>query len=327
MNRPLTVYFDTSFYIELADAPQRDAEKVICELNDLRIRHVISGQVILELLSNASKPEKDKNLVSRIMRFEIEPLRISSSNLDSPIGSEELSWEVLLLKGKERKALASLFKSIFDLQTHAESWSKLAREDRTEDDPKLQKSLEAFLTTMGFESIEVFQSGEGANKLLDLSNEIFKLLSEIPNAPHIPSHPIERPDVMDSASLLNLSNEILNRLGSEVIGRLEEKDRIVDSTTASDGRPYKVVVNEASAGETRRLGNTLRDSNSMSLFVAHQDEIDLLQVDAAQMAMIANQRKPVHKLVELGLHIRCFLINSFVNTAEVVRLKMNGLGL
>ncbi len=328
MNRPFTIYFDTNFYIWLAEASLQEAEEVICEVNSLSIRHVISGQIVLELLSNAGKPKKDETLVSRVGEFQIEPLRISSSNLDSPIGAEELSWEVLLLEGDERKALASLFKSIFDLQTQAESWSKLARDPkRAEGDPKVQASLEAFLVSMGFENIEAFQSEEGINKMLGFSNEIFKLLSEIPNAPKIPFHPITPLDTINSANVQQLSNEIRDRIGIDSLGRLEEKDGIIDSTTASDGRPYRVVVNEASTGEKRRLGNTLRDSNSMSLFAVHEQEIDLRQVDSAQMAMIDNQRNPVHKLVELGLHNRCFSSSSLVNTVELVRLKMAELGL
>src|SRR5215203_2081213 len=107
MNNYITIYFDTYFYVWLATASNEEAEEIISELNKLKVRHVLSGQVILELLSNSNKPEKDKILVSRMSKFEIEPYRISSSVLEESLTSDISSWNVLLLDGDKRDSLAS----------------------------------------------------------------------------------------------------------------------------------------------------------------------------------------------------------------------------
>ncbi|MEO8650308.1 MAG: hypothetical protein ABI539_14180 [Acidobacteriota bacterium] len=328
MNRPLTVYFDTSFYINLASASPDQAEEVIREINKLSIRHVLSGQIVQELLSNASKPQKDKTLVSRVKQFQLEPLRISSSNLESPVSSEELNWDVLLLDGNDRKSVASFFKSIFDLQTEAESWSKIARNPKeVGNDPRVQANIEGILNTMGIENIEEFQSERGINKMIALWNDMFELLSKLPNLPRTQFNPIAPVDSTDSVELQDISGEIFNQIGEEFLAKIKDKDGIVDSTTATDGRPHKVVATAATTDEKRRLGTTLRDSNNMSLFAVHREEIDLLQIDNAQMAMVQNQRVPVHKLVELGLNRRCFSSSGLVDTVEAVKLKVVELGL
>ena len=59
----------------------------------------------------------------------------------------------------------------------------------------------------------------------------------------------------------------------------------------------------------------------MSLFVTHQNEIDLLQLDSAQINLIKNKGKELHRLVELNLDNRCFCSNSLKNTVEVIKEK------
>jgi hypothetical protein len=328
MDKQVTVYFDTSFYIDLAKASLVEADRVIHELNDLAVRHVLSGQIVQELLSNAHSPEKDGTLVDRVSRFRISPLRISSNSFENPVDQESLDWEVLRLDGELRSATASGLRLIFDLQTKAESWSKLARNSaRFQHDPKIQKKAEEFLHSMGIGGFEGLRTEEGLGKLLDSSNGLLDLLSKIPNNLHIQTDRIEVPETLDSETLASFSSELGSRLGTDILQKAQQKDEIVDSTTASDDRPYKVVAESASPKESRRLGTTLRDSNTMSLFLAHETEIDLLQLDKAQLSMIINQRNPEHTLTKLGLAKRCFSSNSLTNTVETVRMNINELGL
>lgn len=328
MDRQVTVYFDTSFYVDLAKASEEEAERVVVKLNDLAVRHVLSGQIVQELLSNAHSPEKDEMLVDRVSRFRIPPLRISSSSFDKPVDQESLDWEVLRLSGGLRNATASGLKLIFDLQTQAESWSKLARNSsQFQDDPKIKEKAEEFLRSMGIEGLEDLSTGDGFGKLIDLSNGTLDLLSKIPNNLHVQTEPIEMPEKRDPETFDRLSSELRSRLGTDILQKAQQKDEIVDSTTASDDRPYKIVAESASPKESRRLGTTFRDSNSMSLFLSHETEIDLVQLDKAQLSMVINQRNPEHTLAKLGLAERCFSSNSLTNVVETVKEKINELGL
>ena len=323
MNKYITVYFDTYFYIWLAIATDEEANEIISELNRLKVRHVLSGQVILELLSNHNKPDKDKILVNRMSKFEIEPYKISSSIFEDSLTSDSLSWDILLLEGEARISLANLFKLIFDLQAKAESWSILAQNKYiSEKQEKIQESLDPFLSLVGFDKDEKYTNEETAQKHLAFQSEMFSdLFSILPENPFGNFENINFAMEPTAENLINLSNEIKVAVGNENINKLEEDKKIIHSVTNSDDRPYKVVVGEASKKEEKNLGNTLRDSNNMSLFVTHQNEIDLLQLDSAQINLIKNKGKELHRLVELNLDNRCFCSNSLKNTVEVIKEK------
>ncbi|MEJ7700823.1 MAG: hypothetical protein WKF71_14415 [Pyrinomonadaceae bacterium] len=46
---------------------------VISKLNELEIRHVLSGKILFELLSGKERNPQDKKLVKRVKNFKIEP--------------------------------------------------------------------------------------------------------------------------------------------------------------------------------------------------------------------------------------------------------------
>jgi hypothetical protein len=58
MRRPFTVYFDTNFFVWLAQATEETAEAAIHKLNALGVRHVLSDILVRELLTCANKPER-----------------------------------------------------------------------------------------------------------------------------------------------------------------------------------------------------------------------------------------------------------------------------
>jgi len=329
MSNYITVYFDTYFYIWLAKATDEEADKIISELNKLKVRHVLSGQVILELLSNNKKSESDKILVNRMSKFEIEPYRISSSILEEPLTSDNLSWEVLLLEGETRVSLANFLKLIFDLQTKAESWSILARTKHGSDkEEKIQEILNPFLSSIGFEKDKEYTREETAQKHLEFQSEMFSSLFSL-----LPDNQKETFDKIDFSveptgeNLTNLSNQLLDVIGDENLSKLKENEKINHSVTNSDERSYKVAVGEASQREEKNLGNTFRDSNNMNLFVVNQNEIDLLQIDTAQKNQIDNKGKYMHKLVELGIDKYVFSANSLKNTVEEIKKKKQELSL
>ncbi len=325
MNKYLTIYFDTYFYVWLAKATDEEADEIISQLNKSKVRHVLSGQVILELLSNSNKPEKDKVLVNRVSKFEIEPYIISSSILEESLTSDSSSWKVLLLEGDLRTHLATSLKLIFDLQAQAESWSTLAKTKQSvKKEEKIQESLAPFLSSIGFEKDKEYSQEETAEKYVNFTSE---LLSSLSDEQRKFAETINFSEKTSPESLANLSNQLLSIIGDENIEKLKEGEQISYSVTNSDERPYKVAVKEASQKEEKNLGNSFRDSNNMSLFVIHQDEIDLLQIDSAQMNQIKNKGKKLHRIVELKLDSRCFCANSLKNTIEVIKKKKQELSL
>jgi predicted nucleic acid-binding protein len=62
MTKIFTVYFDTQFYVRLANTDETLASKTIDKLNNLQVRHVLSQTIVFELLKKSTKPEKDKIL-------------------------------------------------------------------------------------------------------------------------------------------------------------------------------------------------------------------------------------------------------------------------
>lgn len=329
MNSFITVYFDTYFYVWLAKTSEEEASEIISELNKLKVRHVLSGQVIFELLSNGKKPEKDKILVERMCEFEIEPYKISNSILEKSLTTYDLRWEVLLLEGNPRISLANFLKSIFDLQTHAESWSALAKTKKSsEKEEKIQESLTPFLSSIGFEQGKEYSHEETAEKYVNFTSNLLSSLSPLLSQDQRKiAETINFSENSSPESLVNLSNQLLSIVGDENIEKLKEGEKISFSVTGSDERPYKVAVNEATQKEEQNLGNSFRDSNNMSLFVIHRKEIDLLQIDSAQMNQIKNKGKTPHRIVALKLDERCFCANSLKNTIEVIKKKKQELSL
>jgi hypothetical protein len=118
-----------------------------------------------------------------------------------------------------------------------------------------------------------------------------------------------------------VSEQLFSIIGPDLVEQLREDDRIKDSTTKSEDRPFKVAAGKASDKEKRGLGNTLRDTDRMMDFVNHTGNIDFLQVDQAQEAII-RASKPQQRLAELGLAERCFSINSISDAVSKVRVLM-----
>jgi len=131
-------------------------------------------------------------------------------------------------------------------------------------------------------------------------------------------HGLDWPENPTPDDLLKLSEQIKGVLGPALVAQLEEQDRIQDSSTKSEDRPYQVAIGEATDKAAKRLSNTLRDTEHIMMFANHRDQIDLLQVDKVQEEII-RLRKPKHRLAELGLSDRCFSADSLLAIVDKVR--------
>jgi hypothetical protein len=113
MDCPVTIYFDTNFYVWLCRADESLSDGVLLALDELNVRVVISDVIIRELLTSRDRNALDVALVSRVNKLRLPPYQTR----------DELAWEVLLLAGDERVATANFLRWAHDLTTVAESLS------------------------------------------------------------------------------------------------------------------------------------------------------------------------------------------------------------
>lgn len=318
MTKFFTVYFDTQFYVRLANVDEKTAKHLIERINELQIRHVISSPIIFELLKKTHKPLEDRQLVERLKRFKISPY------IPNSITNEETSnlpWNVLLLKGEERKNLADYLCMIRDLQTKAESWSICADKDSLNAENKQQLLLQSLqdLKKLGLtEEADNYSSEE----LLKIGAKLYsKMLLPIsnlfPEETKVKMNQINFDIENNEENALKISEQLLEALGNEVVNSIETQSDLQKSATISESRPYKVAVGKSSEKEKRGLGRTLTDTEHMLLFIENAKQIDFLQVDKPQLNII-QQKTPIHKLVKLNLSDRCFAASELDETIEKV---------
>ena len=301
MKRDYTIYFDTKFYVQLCRADEAEANRIIRSLNALNVRHVISNVLIRELLTSKDRNDLDEILVERVRQFAVTPYRTEG----------DLEWEVLLLAGQDRINMAELLRTLHDTMTLATSNSIMARREMNpEQQAELLKANRPVLEQLGFPE-DLHQ--DNLAEVMSAAKGIFDLASGILGR----SHDLEWPGNPTPADLLTLSERIKGVLDPSDVAYVEEQNRIQDSSTRSEDRPYQVAIGAANPKSAKRLSNTLRDTEHMMFFVQHQNEIDLLQVDKAQHAII-NQSSPKHRLAELGLSHRCFCVDSLLETVVKV---------
>lgn len=300
MRQQVTVYFDTCFYVWLCRADDSLATQTVNALNSLNVRHVISGVLLRELLTCGNKPDSDSTLVRRVRQFRIAPYHTEDG----------LMWEALLFSGQDRSKYADFLTHLHDDVTKAESLSITAeRATGEEETAKLLEVNRESLQDLGFPA--------------DFQQKIPQVLSAVKGMlGAFGMDDLELPENPTPDDFLKLSGQILER-GREIFGQslfdqIEEQRRIRNSSTETENRPYQVATDSASDEARKRLGNTLRDVEHITLFVRHRDEIDFLQVDSKH-EKILRRDKPPHRLAELGLLDRCFSAPSLSAVVDRVR--------
>lgn len=318
-NRQFTVYFDTNFYIWLAKADNEEANQVVSELNELEVRHVLSGKILLELLSGRERNSQDRLLVERVSMFRISPYVVPIGTSQHVTDISSLGWESLCLAGKEREVVSSLLKTIFDSETVAQSWSQIARRKLTdEQDRQINEKLGPFLTELGY-----VEGGSDEANLEAFINFGHDLVSSL--APMFPAEQQEKLKSIDFNTetpehLQTISDQLLDALGTDIVQKLKEEEKVSNSIVQLDPRPFGIVTESGSKKELKTLGNTFRDAEHLSIFVNHSNEIDVIQIDSRQMDLV-QRNKPVHRIRELGLSNRCFSVKSLSEVVRVVSSK------
>ena len=211
MNRPVTVYFDTNFYVWLCRADEDLSAGVLQALNGLNVRVVISDVIIRELLTSRDRNELDVMLVNRVNKLRLPPYRTRDG----------LAWEVLLLAGEDRVVAANFLRWAHDHTTVAESFSMMARRETTEEGTaELLEGAEPYLGELGFPEDFGKDPVQAAAAVLAMLN----------------IEGVELPENPAPEDYQRLSEQLFAMLGPDLVERLREDDRIKDSTTRSEDR-------------------------------------------------------------------------------------------
>lgn len=288
----LTVYFDTSFFVWLRKANSELASETLNNLNSLRVRHVLSDALIKELLASSRDPNDDAILVDRVNKFALPPLLLRDA----------ITWDVLLSQGETRTLVAGVLKLCDDLATEASSHAIMGRRIAdgnvsAEEVSQLMKSLEPFLDENGL-SLDLADQEKNYAAARAFAESL------IENAKAAAPEGTISGELDWSGDPFKDSQMLFGLLSPEDLERAEESNRLNDSTTSSENRAFQVATGTATGELKKNLAHTLRDSEHLSTFVLHRDEIDLCQVDRAQLNLI--NANPKHRINELGLAHRCF---------------------
>lgn len=302
-----TVYFDTNFFVWLRKADEALATNVIDSLNSLNVRHVLSEMLSLELLANADCGGFDKTLVERMGKFKLPPY----------CTKQNLTWEGLL-PAPERSLVSELVKTLDSLTTEANSHAIVANRIsegriRPEQIDELNKATQPFLEQHGL-LLKPDNREESLRSIQAFAERMIGNLKDILPDGSISGELEWSDDPLEDSKMLGL-------LKPEDLERAKESNRLKDSITNSDNRPYEVAAGIADDRSKSNLAHSFRDSEHMNTFIQHRSEIDVLQIDKAQMNLL-KRPKPKHRLVELNLSARCFTASSLQEVVGAIkRLK------
>lgn len=314
--RPFTVYFDTNFFVWLGAASNEDASRVIRVFNERNIRYVQSSYVLLELVSGKERSDQDRKVVHRVSQLDLQPFPIKFGYSQN---AELISWDILLLEGRERQEFSDALKAIFDRETLARSYSALADKGLSADDEKkVNEALKPFLNQIGIN--EDSTPAQQAEAFLSFSSDLVSQISQaLPpaSAEKFAKIDLSRPAKIES--LQELSEQMKSILDDPVVQDIDQENQLMKSVLALDDRPFRAVTDQGEFKHIKKLGNSMRDAVHMNAFVRHSDEIDLLQVDDGQLSLI-RRNKPEHFLRVRGLSSRCF---SAANLESAVMQVLN----
>jgi len=285
LKRTCTVYFDAEFYLQLCRADEAEANRAIESLNSLNVRHVVSSALVLELLNEDHRNVLEKELVQRVSRFKVPPYKTE----------DHIGWHVFPQSEQE---------SVEGSCVLQEGRDETGLELTSEQEAELKEAVERALQQPAF-SKEPQHSDDEAFQVMSLTKQLVDKLGTELN--------MDWPENPSLGDLLSMSKQLMDR---SVRARAAEQISLPDGPFEFGDGPYKLVM-----GSNRYVGGPSYepgDNKRILLFIQHQDEIDLLQVDQPLQAII-DTAEPKHHLARLGLSERCFSADSLTDTVGKVR--------
>jgi hypothetical protein len=176
----------------------------------------------------------------------------------------------------------------------------------SEQEAELKEAVEQALQQPAF-SKESQHSDDEAFQVMSLTKELVdKLQGELK---------MDWPVNPTFGDLLSMSKQLMD---PSVIARAAEHIQIPDGPFEFGDGPYKLVMGSNRFVGPEESSYEPGDNQHILLFIQHQDEIDSLQVDQRDKAIIETA-EPKHHLAKLGLAERCFSADSLADTVEKVR--------
>jgi hypothetical protein len=305
----VTVYWDSNFYVWLAREDDDEvANQCVDQLNELRVRHVVSLSLARELFSGRNRPEANQRLHARVTRLTIPPLELMA----------DFNWDALLGPPQALDQFAQVLRLTDDLATEGHSHGLIAEKPLSQEQQERWNQANPQFASL----VPNEQEGNDPAKAVVFARSLLKQLRSTGLDTVFDLDVVLAALDEPNPDLKAISETIFASLGEETVSRLEEDKKLQRSVTASDSRPLNLTLGDATSKQRKKLANTFRDADHMALFVEHADKIDFLQIDGAQMQQIL-KKSPKHRLAELGLEERCFSAGGLLDAVEQVRLKLN----
>lgn len=314
-----TVYFDSSFYIELERADEPEATATIRSLWRLRIRPVVSHALVNELLLNRRGGDaSERRMLQRIGELR-EPLRLPA----------QASWKALELAGEDRERFAGLLRDADEVQARAMALGHAAERIVPADHAALARDL-----GIPDAAMQPGPAAEGYGR---------EIIAALPNSPWIQllrgllagADPETDPQAAELAGLLSRFEATLrgaaaadlqtmraaavSLLDEPLVARERRGTAVEVSLTKNDNRVVEVA--RGAMKSLQKLANLRRDASHMHVFLENLAGIDYLHVDGPRMSQIERDAK--HAIRVAGVEARCFTASTLQEVVAALELLRN----
>jgi hypothetical protein len=322
----ITVYFDTSFFVDLLRASLIDARTVVSGLNDMGVRYVQAPGVYDELARG--RGDGDSVLLERLTWFDREPLHLSSmltspgeeddwnidwSSLAMADGREELAQTHLQL-GRSESYLSAIV-SAANVDQRSEQlttalfgdYPDLIESIRAEDPDAIPATVNNLLHRKAPWQSDVPYRGD-AFLNLEAVHQIGSDAFQSAGLGPAPSFELALRDPQAYRSLL------ADLIGPRMFRLIEAKRDLGAFQASIDDRAIRAI--SENMPRRAQFESTQRDFEHMAYFVAFADEIDFLQIDGPRSREI--EAYAAHPMRLWGFHDRYFH-SAFTDTVTILR--------
>jgi hypothetical protein len=328
----ITIYFDTSFFINLGEADENESIRVINGLNHCCVRYVKSPVVFMELARRHDKAVNHSLLLGYLEHFALPPLEI-----------EDRDWS-MLRPGPGRADLAELMRGIDESDVYVRAVCSAANHPQD-----YMRFLGAMFGDDAAEMVELIHR-EDPDLVVRVHNEVIRrknpsLLTQLGEVR--PSGDIEKNQlrvIRHSAQMARLSFESAGiappslpdfdamtpleagyalvewmscAMGKEMMDLTANRHQLDAETTRGSNRGLKLMEGSISIKSKKRFASSLRDCGHMAVFATFANDIDYLQVDGPKLNEIRGTME--HYLRKLDLGDRCFAATTLQEILTAVR--------
>lgn len=288
--RPFTVYFDTSFWIWLGSAPKSEADEATSGLEALGVRYVLSEHVLSELALAPGRGAQYERMTSRVERLSTDPLRIP----------DWATWDLLFGDAEAREQLAEMARIAAD--TRALVGARSIAVEKMTPEQAVASNVAIGLPADPSQQYLVAM----LRNLREQMRDAFSVCGPEIALPLMP----EPTDSWDEtiAALLEWSAEVAQH---ELVTAETDRRGFDESVTKKKMSDLKTLAMRGWDAAPGKLSNAFRDGGHMATFAAHEEVIDVLQLDGENFDGLRTVRG--HEIVKRGLQSRCFRASNLLD--------------